>query len=376
MAIINVDQANTLHGIQSCPAQYDANFDYTQCVNDCASAAGAGGTVRFTRGNEYKLTGPVYTSGGYPDVSDNVTFEDIGSGALSILHAQSPTPGAILSIPGGLLLIRGNGVTVRNLHLRGPWPDTIDVKHRVWHKGHYGVHLSEKEGDPNIPASMVWFDNFTLQSTTINGFGANGLQLTGGSGHQILNNTIVYNYETGVAVFGATDDLISATAINVNGNTLSYNGANGLDTCADFSEYRDNHVEDNGWAHTNFDAPGEGQGFIFNPCKREMKDLVIDGNTILRSARSGMVFLDDGVGLFNGIGIRNNHLHENGRAGATGHGWGVEFQIPMQNTILEFNDAMLNVSGCYTIPYSGVTVGDNCCEGQGGPGPGGMPCLQ
>ncbi|CAN5649561.1 hypothetical protein BH23GEM10_BH23GEM10_14960 [soil metagenome] len=265
-----------------------------------------------------------------------------------------------------MLRIRGDGVTVRNLNIRGPWANQKAATGRVWEPSHYGVHVFEKSANP-----FVWCDNFTLETTEINGYSANGLKLTGGAGHQILNNTIVYNFETAVAVFAA-----DTTGIKVNGNILSYNGANRLDTCADYSEYCDNSLDENGWAHDKFPKGGEGQGFILNPCKREMKDLLIEGNSILRSARSAIAFLDDGVGSFNGVDIRNNYLLENGTSNPNDNGWGVRFDGSIQNLILEYNDAKLNFSGCYNIPYSGVTVGDNCCDGQGGSGPWFAPCLQ
>lgn len=94
------------------------------------------------------------------------------------------------------------------------------------------------------------------------------------------------------------------------------------------------------------------------------------------NARNG-IFLDyRDPWTFDFIEISDNYLQYNGTDEALGHQWGVRMDAPISNSSLDNNDAFDHVSGCYSVASTGVTVGDNCCDGAGGPGPDGLPCRQ
>jgi hypothetical protein len=91
MSVLSLDDCAGLN----CPGHTDPSFDWTQCINAAAQAAGQGGVLLFTRGKTYRFSGQLVTSGSFGQESDNTTWGATGAGARPILLAENISGQAI-----------------------------------------------------------------------------------------------------------------------------------------------------------------------------------------------------------------------------------------------------------------------------------------
>jgi hypothetical protein len=124
------------YAAQNCSGYLDPQFDWTQCINGASNAAGAGGTLLFTRGKTYRVV-----VGQMAVAPEGVTWDATGSGARPILNAAS--------IGAFAVVVQGDDVTIRNLDLRGPHFDQTPAnssRPKVKLCGHLGIIVNQSDG--------------------------------------------------------------------------------------------------------------------------------------------------------------------------------------------------------------------------------------
>lgn len=329
--------------------------DWTECINASLSSLGDGGTLQFERGEEYVVSDTLWIN------QEGMTCEAVGAGVRPIIRfTNSPHPGGVM--------VKKSDVTLRNLDIRGPHYQSGGVRA----EGRYGVSAAQSEDQPTS-------DRLHLANVSANGFEDSGLLVNGPTADVLVENSqFEYNGGSGIQLFPAPKYGPAPAGVTIQGTILSHNGEDGIDSSAVELTLLANSLHSNGWANVPYGLQ-EGHGILLNadPGDQIVKSVLIQNNYTNLNDRNGIYLHDPGDWGYDEIEVKGNYLISNGQGGAVVHQWGVLIDTTLiTNSSLEANDASDNATGCYNVPSSGVTVGDNCCDGSGGPGPGGAVCLQ
>jgi hypothetical protein len=346
-----------------CPGYLDPQFDWTTCINKASNAAGAGGTLLFTRGKTYRFGGTIFTSDPEEDPLDDVTWEATGTGARPILDAATIDIYAVV--------ISGHNITFRNLDLRGPHYGQTPAnssRGKVKLCTHYGIIVHPVDG-------------FRLYDCSVNGFDDHGVQTSGSNDVHIEGCQINCNAGSGVAIFALTPPTprTPPTLIRIIGNDLSMNGENGIDSEACDIVVAGNVANTNGWnfpadvdCDEDYDLVGEGQGLLFQA--RELigpiTALVVTGNTCSNNRRNGIQLDGRGNNGFVDARLCSNTVQGNGTE-MSSHcvGYGIRLgrnldvqqlcppseDVPMSDVYLVENVGGGNYDDDWNTPYPGVT---------------------
>jgi hypothetical protein len=183
---------------------------------------------------------------------------------------------------------------------------------------------------------------------------------------------LLHNGASGIALFRA--DGKAPVNVLIQGCVISNNGEDGIDSSASSSDIVANTISENGWALVG----GEGHGILLNADEGGVTSVLIKNNHINQNQNDGIMLQEvpEQQWAYDSVAIEDNYLFYNGTGQADDHGYGVHIVGVVSNSSMDRNDAIGNHLGCYNVPSSGIAVGGNCCNGQGGPGPGGTACLQ
>jgi parallel beta-helix repeat protein len=334
---------------QGCPG----STDWSDCIINTMASLGTGGTLQFKRGKEYVVNSQLLID------AVGMTWEATGTGQRPIIRfVQSPS--------GGGVLVKKADVTLSNLDIRGPYYNQGNRDGGA----RYGINAARSLNEPTS-------DRLHISGVSVNGFGDHGLLVNGElSGLTVQNSQFRYNGGSGLALFPDLPDLNVPVGVNIQGNQLSDNGEDGIDSVASSVTISANSISGNGWA--NPEGLHEGHGVLLNAAGAgaDVSFVLITNNNINSNWRNGIHLHDPDQWKYEGVEIKNNYILSNGTEQFPNWGWGVAIHGMISNSSLDANDAFDNHSGCYSLPSTGISVGNNCCNGQGGPGPGGSMCLE